>query len=73
MTYPDPKQVRDYRFSVNLNYYERNLIHAYAEYVGAEPAALIRELAIRQAVTDLSLPSNPRDAILNNEDAFKLR
>ena len=73
MTYPDPKQVRDYRYSVNLNHYEHNLIHAYAQYVGAEPAALIRNLAVLQAVNDLSLPANPKESAASNEDAFKLR
>lgn len=49
MTYPDPKLVRDHRFSINFNTYERNLIYAIANYLGAEPAAVVRELAMMSA------------------------
>lgn len=60
MTYPDPKRVKANRFQIRLDQYEHNLIQALAEYQGIEPAALIRELAIRQALNDLCLPAYPK-------------
>lgn len=69
MTYPDPKSVRNYRHSVNLNFYEQQLVDAAAQYLGIEPAALIRELAIRQALIDLQQPIENQ---AKDKDANKL-
>lgn len=61
MTYPDPKRVKANRLQIRLDQYENNLIQALAEYSGVEPAALVRELAIRQALNDLCLPAYPKN------------
>ena len=70
MTYPDPKLVREHRFSINMNTYERNLIIALANYLGAEPAAVIRELAMMSASDFIGL--QPTESVQQNKGANKV-
>jgi hypothetical protein len=70
MTYPDPKLVRDHRFSINFNTYERNLIIAVSQYLGAEPAAVIRELALMSADSFFGL--QPTEASSQSQGANKV-
>jgi uncharacterized protein (DUF1778 family) len=52
--YPDPKRVRSNRLNVRLDTYEHSLLKALAEYQGVELSSMIRDLAVRQALADLT-------------------
>jgi hypothetical protein len=47
--YADPKRVRGNRITINLDDYEHKLVIALADYQGEQPAALVRELVMREA------------------------
>lgn len=51
--YADPKRVRDNRVTVRLDDYEHNLILALANYQGDQPASLLRQLIMREALSVL--------------------
>lgn len=51
--YADPKRVRDNRVTVRLDDYEHQLIQALANYQGEQPAALMRQLIMREAANVL--------------------
>lgn len=51
--YADPKRVRDNRLTVRLDDYEHDLIRALANYQGEQPAALLRQLIMREATSVL--------------------
>jgi len=55
--YADPKRVRDNRVTVRLDDYEHALIQALANYQGEQPAAMLRQLIMREAATVLDAPS----------------
>lgn len=55
--YPDPKRVRGNRITVRLDDYEHELIQALANYQGEQPAALLRDLIMREASRLLSIDS----------------
>lgn len=73
MVYPDPNHVRCYRYSVNFNKYEQDLIVAIANYQGLHPAAIVRELAIAKAIDLLTLPAHPNAPDQMNTDVNKER
>ncbi|MDN4572892.1 hypothetical protein DBB29_03860 [Pandoraea cepalis] len=47
--YLDPKNVRDNRLTLRLNDAELDVITSMAKYLGEQPAALARQLMLRQA------------------------
>jgi len=51
--YADPKRVRDNRVTIRLDDYEHALVMALANYQGDQPATLVRELLMREAVNVL--------------------
>lgn len=53
--YGDPKRIRRRYCGINLDEYEARLIDALVDYTGTERAALLRQLAIREAVETLGL------------------
>jgi uncharacterized protein (DUF1778 family) len=53
--YADPKRVRDNRVTLRLDDYEHQLILALAAYQGEQPAALLREMAMREALQVLDM------------------
>lgn len=67
--YPDPKRVRIHRYNVRLDQYEHDYLQSLANLIGTSPATLIRELALKQALADITLepqfiaqtPRNPDD------------
>lgn len=73
MTYPDPNNVRGYRYSINLNKYEQDLIIAIANYQGLHPASVVRELAMAKAMDLLTLPADPIDISPQQPAASKVR
>lgn len=52
--YPDPKRVRDHRLTVRFDDYEQAVITALANYQGEQPAVLIREMVMREAMAILA-------------------
>jgi uncharacterized protein (DUF1778 family) len=64
--YPDPNRVRCHRLTVRLDRYEHDLITALANYQGEQPAALLRQLVMREAAALLTGRENvivePRSA-----------
>lgn len=61
--YPDPKSVRDNRMTLRLNDAEMAVIMSMAQYIGAQPATMARELLMQQAAEAWRLTSNvSRDA-----------
>jgi hypothetical protein len=62
--YPDPKRVRDNRITLRLDDYEFALVTALANYVGEQPATLVRETLLNQARLLLPVEANvePRRA-----------
>jgi uncharacterized protein (DUF1778 family) len=52
--YPDPKRVRDHRLTVRFDDYEQAVITALANYQGEQPAVLIREMVMREALAILA-------------------
>ncbi|RYE33727.1 MAG: hypothetical protein EOP48_30660 [Sphingobacteriales bacterium] len=69
MVYPDPNRVRANRHNVRFDQYEEDLIKALSNYLGIEPAALIRELALKQALQELTLAADPIQNENFNTDA----
>jgi hypothetical protein len=53
--YPDPARVRTYRYNVRLNQYEHEFLLGLANIVGTSPSTLIREMAFKQAIADITL------------------
>lgn len=51
--YADPKRVRDNRVTIRLDDYEHALVMALANYQGDQPATLVRELLMREAINVL--------------------
>lgn len=47
--YQDPKRIRKYRATMNLDDYEQALIVALVNYTGIDQAELLRRLALEQA------------------------
>ncbi len=47
--YPDPKRVRDNRMTLRFDDYEMALIKALANYVGEQPATLLRRSVLKEA------------------------
>ncbi|UVA80499.1 hypothetical protein [Pandoraea commovens] len=61
--YLDPKCVRDHRITLRLNDAELDVITSMAKYLGEQPAALARQLMLRQAAEAFGLASTvSRDA-----------
>ncbi|AJC18492.1 hypothetical protein [Pandoraea sputorum] len=56
--YLDPKSVRDNRMTLRLNDAELAVITSMAQYLGEQPAALARELLLRQAAEAFGLLGN---------------
>lgn len=61
--YLNPKDVRDHRITVRLNDDELDVIVAMAKYLGAQPAALARELMLRQAAEMFAVSGNVARAV----------
>lgn len=55
------KQPRDRRYNINLTEAESDLVEAMARITGVEPAVILRELSLKQALTFLL---NDDDSIL---------
>lgn len=53
--YRDPNLVRVHRSIIRLNQYEHDFIQGLANLVGTAPATVIRELAFKQALADITL------------------
>ncbi|MFZ6730632.1 hypothetical protein ACO0LG_01735 [Undibacterium sp. Ji42W] len=47
--YPDPKRLKNNRLTVRFDDYEFELIIAIAKFQGEQPAALLRELVLKEA------------------------
>lgn len=47
--YPDPKRLKNNRLTVRFDDYEFALIIAIAQFQGEQPAALLRELVLKEA------------------------
>lgn len=55
--YPDPKRIRNNRLTLRFDDYEHELITALANYQGEQPATLLRQLVMREAVATLGIES----------------
>lgn len=66
--YPDPKRVRIHRYNVRLNQYEHDYLQSLANLVGTSPATLIRELALQQALADITLEPQLMTPTAHNPD-----
>ena len=66
--YPDPKRVRIHRYNVRLDQYEHDYLQSLANLIGTSPATLIRELALKQALADITLEPQFIAQIPNNPD-----
>lgn len=60
--YADHKRVRDNRVTIRLDDYEHDLVMALANYQGDQPATLVRDLLMREAVS-----------VLGTDDSFPQR
>lgn len=66
--YPDPKRVRVYRYNIRLDQYEHDYLQSLANLIGISPATLIRQLALKQALADLTLEPQLMTITATNPD-----
>lgn len=66
--YPDPKRVRVHRYNVRLDQYEHDYLQSLANLIGISPATLIRQLALKQALADLTLEPQLMTITATNPD-----
>jgi len=66
--YPDPKRVRIHRYNVRLDQYEHDYLQSLANLIGISPATLIRQLALKQALADLTLEPQLMTITATNPD-----
>lgn len=66
--YPDPKRVRIHRYNVRLDQYEHDYLQSLANLIGTSPATLIRQLALKQALADLTLEPQLMTITATNPD-----
>lgn len=66
--YPDPARVRIHRYNVRLDQYEHDYLQSLANLIGISPATLIRQLALKQALADLTLEPQLMTITATNPD-----
>lgn len=66
--YPDPKRVRIHRYNVRFDQYEHDYLQSLANLIGVSPATLIRQLALKQALADLTLEPQLMTITATNPD-----
>lgn len=66
--YPDPARVRVHRSIIRLNQYEHDYLQSLANLLGTAPATLIRELALKQALADITLEPQLMTPTASNPD-----
>jgi hypothetical protein len=68
--YTDPALIREHTVKLSFNDREADLINAWVAYTGAQKAAFLREILLKQAMLELDMTGNenerPQAALFGN-------